>query len=99
MDEADTEVKLEGKLQVSSETIFLIKQYKAIEIFKGQLPNQIRTLKRFLPNLRMMVRRKRTKEMEVTTVLAKDEGSFVLMRQPRRWKEVGRIKIFRQKGP
>lgn len=34
-----------------------------------------------------------------TTVLAKDGGSFVLMRQPRRWKEVGRIKIFRQKGP
>lgn len=48
----------------------------------------------------MMVRRKRTKEMEVTAVvLAKDGGSFVLMRQPRRWKEVGRIKIFRRKGP
>lgn len=84
MDEADTEVKLEGKLQVSSETIFLVQQYKTTEIFKGQLPNQICTLKRFLPNLRMMVRRKRTKEMEVTTVLAKDGGSFVLMRQPRR---------------
>lgn len=37
--------------------------------------------------------------MEVTAVvLAQDGGSFVLMRQPR-WKEVGRIKIFRQKGP
>lgn len=48
----------------------------------------------------MMVRRKRTKEMKVTAiVLAKDEGSCVLMRQPKRWKEVGRIKIFRQKGP
>lgn len=51
----------------------------------------------------MMVRRKRTKEMEscplmTAVVLVKDWSSFVLLRQPRRWKVDG-VKIFKQKSP